>query len=270
MAEVTRRYDVLTLFPDMFRGPLDQSILKRATQAGHIDVRVHDLRAFTTDRHHTADDYPFGGGAGMVLLPGPIFEGVARIEEQARIEAIEKAGSAEALDSPPRVVLTAAQGRRFTQAIAEELSLLPHIIFICGHYEGVDDRVREHLAPDQISIGDYILTGGELAVMVMIDAVARLIPGVLGASESLDEESITGGLLEYPQYTRPAVYEGWEVPDVLLSGNHAAIARWRRAQSLRLTFRKRPDLLRTAALTASDAEVLARQVQLPDKTDDRT
>lgn len=261
MAEVVRRYDVLTLFPDMFQGPLDQSILKRARQAGYVDVRVHDIRAFTTDRHHTADDYPFGGGAGMVLLPGPIFEGVARIQEQARVESKGEPGSGGL--PAPRVILTAAQGRRFTQSLAEELCGHAHLIFICGHYEGVDDRVREHLATDEISIGDYILTGGELAAMVMIDAIARLIPGVLGAAESLAEESISGGLLEYPQYTRPAVYEGWPVPDVLLSGNHAAIARWRRAQSLRLTYRKRPDLLKAATLNRADADVLAEQVQLP-------
>lgn len=259
MAEVSsgaaRRYDVLTLFPDMIRPTLDTSILKRAAEAGIVDVRVHDLRAFTIDRHHTADDAPFGGGAGMVLLAKPILDAVTRVRNEAR---------AEGRFQPPHVVLTAAQGRRFTQGVAAELANREQIIFICGHYEGIDDRVRQALDADEISIGDYVLTGGELPTLVMIDAVARLIPGVLGAAESLEEESIASGLLEYPQYTRPADLGGRPVPEVLLSGNHQAIARWRRAQSLRRTYWKRPDLLVTAPLLRSDAEVLAAQVSLPE------
>lgn len=250
-----RRYDVITLFPEMFRGPFDASILKRAVEAGQVEINVYDLRDYTLDRHHTADDYPYGGGAGMVLLAEPIFDAVAAIREAAR--ASGRAGE-------PGILLTAPQGRRFTQTVAEELSQRDHLIFICGHYEGVDDRVREHLVTDQISIGDYILTGGELAVMVMIDAIARLIPGVLGAPESLREESISSGLLEYPQYTRPADFRGWTVPGVLLSGNHAAIARWRRAESLRRTFAARPDLLARAPLIRSDAGILAEEVPLPE------
>jgi tRNA (guanine37-N1)-methyltransferase len=249
-----RRYDVLTLFPEMFRGPVDESILKRAAQAGLLEIHLHDLRDFTADRHHTADDSPFGGGAGMVLMVGPIFDAVAHVREAAR---------AAGWSAPPEIILTAAQGRRFNQSVAEELAHREHLVFICGHYEGVDDRVREHLATDQLSIGDYVLTGGELATMVMIDAIARLVPGVLGAAESLREESISGGLLEYPQYTRPADFRGWQVPEVLLSGNHAAIAHWRRAQSLRLTYGSRPDLLIHAPLARADAEVLAAQVPLP-------
>ncbi len=256
---MTLRFDVLTLFPEMFRGPFDESILRRGIAAGRLTVQVHDVRAFTTDRHHTADDAPFGGGAGIVLKAPPIFEAV----EFVRIEA-QRTG----LTGPPEVILLAAQGRHFSQAVAEELARREHLILICGHYEGVDARVREHLATDEISIGDYILTGGELAAMVVVDAVARLIPGVLGTAESLAEESITSGLLEYPQYTRPARYRGWDVPPVLLSGDHGAIAHWRRAQALRETFRRRPDLLARARLGRADAETLAALVPLPTPASD--
>lgn len=250
---MTWRVDVFTLFPEMFRGPFDESILKRAALAGLLTIRVHDIRAFTTDRHHTADDYPFGGGAGLVLKAPPIF---------AAVESI-LAESASANLANPATILLAAQGRRFTQAVAEELAHLDQILLICGHYEGVDDRVREHLCTDEISVGDYILTGGELAAMVVVDAVARLIPGVLGTAESLAEESIGSGLLEYPQYTRPASFRGLSAPEVLLSGDHVAVARWRREQSLRRTYVERPDLLARADLTRDDADVLASLVQLP-------
>jgi len=247
------RFDILTLFPDMFRGPLDESILKRASEAGRLEIRVHDLRAFTRDRHHTADDAPFGGGAGMVLLAPPIFEAVESI-------AAEAAKSVE--PTKPWVVLLAPQGRAFTQQVAEEYARRQHLVLICGHYEGVDARVREHLADDTLSIGDYILTGGELPAMIVVDVVARLVPGVLGAAESLAEESISSGLLEYPQYTRPADYRGWTVPPVLLSGNHGAIARWRRDRALAETYERRPDLLKRSALTREDAPTLDALVPL--------
>jgi tRNA (guanine37-N1)-methyltransferase len=253
MAEVKHRYDVLTLFPEMFRGPLDESILKRAAQADRLVVRVHDVRDFAGDRHKTTDDYPFGGGAGMVLKVEPI----AAALDHARAEAQREGQTGE-----PQVILMAAQGRRFTQEVAEELARESHLIIICGHYEGVDDRVREHLITDELSIGDYVLTGGELAAMVVIDTVARLIPGVLGAEASLAEESIASGLLEYPQFTRPAELHGWPVPEVLLSGDHRAIASWRRERALERTFRERPDLLAHANLTRADGDILSALVPL--------
>jgi tRNA (guanine37-N1)-methyltransferase len=223
------RIDVLTLFPQMFEAPFSFGIFKRAIDNGLVSLEVHNIRDYTHDRHHTADDYPYGGGAGMVLKPEPVFEAVDSI----------KAG----VDTEPRIILLTPQGRLFSQRVAEELSEYQHIIFICGHYEGIDERVREHLATDEISIGDYVLTGGEIPAMVVIDAVLRLLPGVLGSGESLLDETHTEGLLEYPQYTRPAEYRGWPVPEVLLSGNHAEIARWRREQIIRRTRERRPDLL---------------------------
>jgi tRNA (guanine37-N1)-methyltransferase len=227
----------------MFAGPLDESIVKRAREARQVDLRIHDLRAHTTDRHRTTDDAPYGGGAGMVMRPEPLF---------AAVEAI----SAEVAE-PPDVILMSPQGRVFTQAVAQELSQRRHLVLLCGRYEGFDERVRQHLATDAISIGDYVLTGGELPAMVVIDAVVRLLPGVLGSAESLAEESHSAGLLEYPHYTRPPELRGWTVPEVLLSGNHAAIARWRREQSLVRTLRSRPDLLARAELTSSDRRFLA-------------
>jgi tRNA (guanine37-N1)-methyltransferase len=220
------RIDILTLFAGMFAGPLDESILKRARVAGAVEIGIIDIRAYATDRHRTADDTPFGGGPGMVMKPEPIF---------AAVEAVRGPES--------RVILLSPRGRRFDQRIAVELSRLAHLVLICGHYEGVDERVRLHLADEELSIGDYVLTGGELAAMVVADAVTRLLPGVLGARASLEEESHTGGLLEYPQYTRPAEFRGWQVPDVLLSGNHGEIALWRRRQALIVTRERRPDLL---------------------------
>ena len=237
------RFDVLTLFPTMFSGPLGESILKKAQESDRLSVVLHDIRDYATDRHHVTDDAPYGGGGGMVMKPEPIF---------AAVEAT-LAGEA---DVP--VVLLTPQGRLFTQAIAAELSCHRRILLICGRYEGVDERVRQHLATDEISIGDYVLTGGELAAMVIIDGVTRLLPGVLGDPGATWEDSHARGLLEGPHYTRPTVFRGWEVPEVLRSGNHAAIARWRREQALRRTFERRPDLLEGADLTSRDREFLAR------------
>jgi len=222
------RIDVLTLFPAMFAGPLDESIIQRARKAGLLDLNVHDLRCWTHDRHRTVDDTPYGGGPGMVLKPEPIFEAVESLQSRH--------------STPARVVLTCPSGRSFDQGLARDFSQSQRLLLICGSYEGFDERVRENLADDEVSIGDYVLTNGALAAMVIIDAVTRLLPGALGDEASSVEESFSEGLLEYPQYTRPAVYRGWNVPEVLLSGDHAAIARWRRQQSLRRTAERRPDL----------------------------
>jgi tRNA (guanine37-N1)-methyltransferase len=224
------RFDIFTLFPDMFRRPLDESILARARARGQVEVVLHNPRDATADRHHVVDDYPYGGGAGMVMKPEPLF---------ASVEAVYAAGP---------IVLLGPAGRVFTQTIAQELAAEPRVTLICGRYEGVDERVRAHLATDEISIGDYVLTGGELAALVIVDAVTRLLPGVL-ASGSTEEESHTAGLLEYPHYTRPPDFRGWRVPDVLLSGDHAAVARWRRKEALQRTLTRRPDLLARLAAT---------------------
>ena len=220
------RIDVLTLFPGMFAGPLDESIMKRAREAGLLDLKIHNLRDFAHDRHKTVDDRPFGGGPGMLLKPEPIFEAVEAI-------AREKT----------RVILLSPSGRPFRQAIARELSAVDDLLLIVGHYEGFDERVREQLADDELSIGDYVLTNGALPAMVVIDAVTRLLPGVLGDDESANEESFSQGLLEYPQYTRPSEFRGMKVPEVLLSGNHAEIARWRAEQATLRTKERRPDIL---------------------------
>ena len=217
--------DVVTLFPEMF-APLQHSIIGRAIEQGRLTVNYVNPRDFTTDRHRTADDYPYGGGPGMVMKPEPIF---------LAVESVARPAS--------HVVLLSPTGRVFRQTIASELADREHLILICGHYEGVDERVREHLVTDEISIGDYVLTGGELAAMVVIDAVARLLPGVLGHAESAGDESHSHGLLEYPQYTRPPEFRGWPVPDRLLSGHHAEIAKWRRRQALERTAAVRPDLM---------------------------
>lgn len=220
------KIDVLTLFPAMFAGPLDESIIRRAREAGRLELALHQLRDYAHDRHKTVDDRPFGGGPGMLLKPEPLFEAVEKL-----------------VGEQTRVVLMSPSGRRFSQGIARELAGEEHLVLVTGHYEGFDERVREHLADDELSIGDYVLTNGALPAMVVIDAVARLLPGVLGDDASADEESFSAGLLEYPQYTRPAEYRGWKVPDVLLSGNHAEIARWRAEQSRLRTEQRRPDLL---------------------------
>lgn len=232
------RFDIFTLFPEMFRGPLDESILARARERGLLEIALHNPRDVTTDRHHIVDDYPYGGGAGMVMKPEPIFTAVEQLAPGGPI------------------ILLSPQGRVFSQEIARALAREPRITLICGHYEGVDERIRQHLVTDEISLGDFVLTGGELAAMALVDAVARLLPGVLAAG-STEEESHTAGLLEYPHYTRPAEFRGWRAPDVLLSGNHAAIARWRRKESLRRTRARRPDLFARLELTPLDRKLLA-------------
>jgi len=241
------RIDVLTLFPQMFTAPFDFGIFRRAIDNGLVSINVHNIRDYTHDKHHTADDYPYGGGAGMILRPGPIFEAVEAIRESLP----------EAEKNFPVILLT-PQGRLLAQAVALELSRQPHLVFICGHYEGVDERVREHLATDEISIGDYVLTGGEVPALVVIDAVLRLLPGVLGSEASPLEDSHASGLLEYPQYTRPPDFRGWKVPEVLLSGNHAEIAKWRREQVIRRTLERRPDLIDKANLGREDKKLVER------------
>jgi tRNA (guanine37-N1)-methyltransferase len=239
------KFDIVTIFPKMVEGPLQEGIVARAIVSGLLDVRVHDLRAFTTDRHRVVDDMPFGGGPGMVLKPEPFFAAVDAIIAQREGEQGPSASLAEAPQERRRaVVLTSPDGERLTHAIAKRLSALDHVVILCGRYEGVDERVREHLASEAISIGDYVLSGGELPALVIVDAVARLVPGVVG-----DEASVSGdtfardGLLDFPQYTRPAEFRGLVVPPVLLSGHHAEIEKWRRQQALERTRRHRPDLL---------------------------
>ncbi len=232
---------ILTLFPNMFTGPFGESIIKRAIDPGLVDIVIRNVRDYTYDRHHVVDDYPYGGGPGMVLKPEPLF---------AAVEAIEG-------ESEMPVLLLTPQGRLFDQRVAGELAKCKEMILICGHYEGVDERVREHLVTDEISIGDYILSGGELAAMVVVDAMVRLLPGALGSEESVGDDSHTSGILEYPQYTRPHSFRGWDVPDVLLSGNHGEIASWRREQSLRRTIKRRPDLLGRVELSDKEKILVA-------------
>ena len=234
------RIDVFTIFPDMVEGFAGQSLLGKARQRGLLDVRVHDLRATTTDVHRTVDDSPFGGGAGMVLMPEPIFAAV------------------EAVDPPRPLHYLSPSGRPFTQAVARDLAGLDGFSLLCGRYEGVDERVREHLVDGELSIGDYVLGGGEVAAMVVLETVGRLLPGVMGNETSAEEESFSDGLLEYPQYTRPADFRGHEVPEVLRSGDHGRIARWRRAQALVRTLRHRPDLIDArGGLSAEERDLLA-------------
>jgi tRNA (guanine37-N1)-methyltransferase len=233
------RIDILCLFPEMFVSPFDCSIIKRARERGLVEVVVHNIRDYTHDKHRTVDDYAYGGGPGMVLKPEPIFEAVESIKKQVDYSGLP-------------IILLTPQGRLFTQQVARELALHQNIMLVCGHYEGVDERVREHLITDEISIGDYVLSGGELAAMVVVDAVVRLIPGVLGSPLSFHSDSHSNGLLEYPQYTRPEVYRSWSVPAVLLSGNHGEIARWRRQQAILRTLKRRPDLAKQANLSAEE------------------
>jgi tRNA (guanine37-N1)-methyltransferase len=224
---------VLTLFPQMFEGIFNLGLFQKAVDGGLVKLDVRNIRDYSHDKHHTVDDYPYGGGAGMVMKPEPIFEAV---------EAIQKELSQRGVEIAPPVVLLSPQGRLFNQRVANELSKHNHLILICGEYEGVDERVCEYLVTDEISIGDYVLSGGELAAMVVVNAIVRLVPGFLGSPDSLLSESHTGDLLEYPQYTRPPMFRDWVVPDVLLSGNHAEIARWRHDKSLLRTQERRPDL----------------------------
>ena len=241
------QFEVFTLLPEVFPPYLDTSILNRARQRGLIDVRVHNIRDYTHDKHHTTDDTPYGGGGGMVMKPEPVFEAV---ESVLGLEAPQ----AQPINVP--VILLTPQGRVFTQRVAEELSRYERIALLCGRYEGVDERIREHLVTDEISIGDYVLTGGELPALMIIDAVSRLIPGVLGDPTGAEDDSHSMGLLEYPNYTKPPEFRGWKVPDVLASGNHAKIDEWRRQQALTRTFHKRPDMLEKAELTEKDKKII--------------
>jgi tRNA (guanine37-N1)-methyltransferase len=240
------QFEIFTLLPEVFPPYLESSILNRARQKGLIDVRVHNIRDYTHDKHHTTDDTPYGGGGGMVMKPEPVFEAVETV-----------LGIAPHLSQPvpdlniPIILLT-PQGRVFNQRVAEELSRYERIVLLCGRYEGVDERIREGLVTDEISIGDYVLTGGELPALMIIDAVSRLLPGVLGDPTGAEDDSHSMGLLEYPHYTKPPEFRGWKVPDVLASGNHAKIEQWRREQALTRTFNKRPDMLEKAELSDKD------------------
>ena len=267
------KIDIVTIFPDFFRGPLDFGILRRAREAGLVEVNIHDLREFTRDKHRTVDDRPFGGGEGMVLKPEPIFECI----ENLNVASQEQRLAGQERES---VILLSAQGRQLDQALAQELAALERMVLICGRYEGVDERVSEHLADREISIGDYVLSGGELGAAVIVDTVTRLIPGAVGNEASTRQESFTagndlagdlvspgsgpsstcdsGGLLDYPHYTRPAEFRGMGVPEVLMNGNHDEIRRWRRRSALEKTLRNRPDLLDPATLSEEDRKLLAQ------------
>jgi tRNA (guanine37-N1)-methyltransferase len=244
------RVDIFTLLPDVFPPYLTASILQKASQNGLLEVQVHDIRAWTTDRHHVTDDTPYGGGGGMVMKPEPVF---------AAIEGV--------LGTPPGcpVILMDPQGRVFNQKIAMELAALPRLALLCGRYEGIDERIREHLVTDEISIGDFVLTGGELPALMVLDAVARFIPGVLGDPTGALDDSHASGLLEYPHYTRPPEFRGWGIPEVLLSGHHAEIEKWRRQQSLLRTLQRRPDMLEKVKLTKADLKFLKSLDELPDE-----
>ena len=238
------QFEVFTLFPEIFPPYLDSSILKRARERGLIDIRVHNIRDYSHDRHHTTDDVPYGGGGGMVMKPEPVFEAVETVLGVSR--------SQPAMQTGVPIILLTPQGRVFNQSMAQELSRNEIVALICGRYEGVDERIREHLVTDEISIGDYVLTGGELPALILIDAIARLLPGVLGDPDGAFDDSHASGLLEYPHYTRPPEFRGEGVPEVLLSGDHAKIAKWRREQSLSRTLERRPELLAGAALSKED------------------
>ncbi len=265
------KFEILTIFPDFFRGPLDYGIVRKAREAGLIEIGVHDLRAFTHDRHRTVDDRPFGGGEGMVLKPEPIFECLESLGVSPRAERMQD-------DAPETVVLLSPQGELFTQAVAQQLTRHERVLLICGRYEGVDERVSQHLADHEISVGDFVLSGGELGAAIIVDTVARLVPGALGNAASAQQESFTaaaapeqpkapggppsstcssGGLLDYPHYTRPAEFRGMQVPEVLVNGDHDEIRKWRRRSALQKTLRNRPDLLRDAELSKEDRKLLA-------------
>jgi tRNA (guanine37-N1)-methyltransferase len=234
-------FDVFTLLPEVFPPYLESSILQRASQRGLVNVRVHNIRDWATDKHHVTDDIPYGGGGGMVMKPEPIFAAVESVQDP---------------ENPVPIILLTPQGRVFNQKIAFEYSQEPRLILLCGRYEGVDERIREHLVNDEISIGDYVLTGGELPVLILIDAITRLLPGVLGDPDGAMDDSHATGMLEYPHYTRPPEFRGWGVPEILLSGDHAKIEKWRGEQSLFRTWKRRPDLLEKAKLSEKDHQVL--------------
>lgn len=239
------RIDILTLFPGMVRGPLDESIVKRAIESGVVDIQVHDIRDWAGGKHRVADDYSYGGGPGMVMKPEPVFAAAEAVIEMSA-------------DRGPVILMTPV-GRRFDHDVAVDLSNEKRLILICGHYEGFDARIHEHLATDELSIGDYVLSGGELPALVVVESVVRQLPGALGCADSAVEDSFAHGLLEAPQYTRPPEYRGWEVPEMLVSGHHQEIERWRRRRNLLLTAQRRPDLLRSAALSDDEREWLAEQ-----------
>jgi len=236
------RIDIITLFPEICRAPLNESMMKRAQENGALELRIHNLRDWTNDKHHVVDDAPFGGGQGMVMKPEPIFAAVEDLRSETRKTSNAEESRIENRES--KVILMSPTGRRFDQRMAEQLSQESHLVIVCGHYEGVDHRVVEHLIDEEISIGDYVLTHGAIAAVVLVDAIVRLIPGVLGDEQSAHEDSFREGLLEGPQYTRPAEFRGWKVPEILLSGNHGEIAAWRKEQSKKRTRENRPDLLR--------------------------
>ena len=244
------RFDVVTIFPEIFRGVFEFGIVRRAIDAGLLDIRLHDLRDYTSDRHRQVDDRPFGGGAGMVMKPEPLFRAIESLTHG---------------DGNASTVLLTPQGRLFDQSVAREFATTGHIVLVCGRYEGVDERVVEAAIDDEVSIGDYVLSGGEIPAMVVVDAVTRLLPGAVGCEESIERESFANGLLDYPQYTRPAEYRGMKVPEVLLGGNHGEIEQWRRRKSLERTVGRRPDLLVTDKADQRDPEQIQREIELEGK-----
>ena len=253
------QFEVFTLLPEVFPAYIDTSIIKRARERGLINVRVHNIRDYTHDKHHMTDDTPYGGGGGMVMKPEPIFEA---IESVLGLNPAHQTPPGPASNIP--IILLTPQGRVFNQSIAQELSQHSHIVLLCGRYEGFDERIREHLVTDEISIGDYVLTGGELPALILIDSISRLLPDVLGDPTGAQDDSHAMGLLEYPHYTRPPEFRGWKIPEILLSGAHAKIDKWRREQALLRTYKKRPDMLEKADLTKEDKkflEKLKREVQ---------
>jgi tRNA (guanine37-N1)-methyltransferase len=261
------QFDVLTILPEVFPAYLDTSILKKARERGFIDVRVHNIRDYTHDKHHSTDDTPYGGGGGMVMKPEPIFEAVESVLGMASQPLSSQLSPAADIRQGMPVILLTPQGRVFRQQVAEELSQYEHIALICGRYEGIDERIREHLVTDEISVGDYVLTGGELPALILIDAVSRLIPGVLGDPTGAADDSHSMGLLEYPHYTKPPEFRGWKVPDILLSGDHGKIEKWRREQALIRTIRKRPDMIEKAELSETDLKFVEGLKPKGEKTD---
>lgn len=254
------QFEVFTLLPEIFPPYLDNSIMKRARERGLIDVRVHNIRDYTHDKHHTTDDTPYGGGGGMVMKPEPVFEAIETVlglsSSTTEITEGTENSKETSLVGPVPIILLTPQGRVFNQSIAKELSQHPRIVLLCGRYEGIDERIREHLVTDEISIGDYVLTGGELPALILIDAISRLLPDVLGDPTGAEDDSHAMGLLEYPHYTRPPEFRGWKVPEELLTGAHAKIDKWRREQALLRTLKKRPDMLEKAELTKADLKFL--------------